>query len=134
MLRRLLSLEYVLDHPREAWLPTEDEKVAAMSAARITKEVLPRRLYQDAVGAHYRFFPRKLPLALDGGRATFLFVQAEDQTESAVRAWSGQRTALWAPLAAVGCAVEVVGAGCNPVRLDAAARVLAKWTATPPSP
>jgi len=52
--------------------------------AGIAKELLPRRLYQGAVGAQYRYFPHKLPLALDGRRATFLFVQAEDETESAV--------------------------------------------------
>ena len=81
VLRRLLSLDYVLEHPHAAWLPTEDEKVNALTAAGIAKDVLPRRLYQGAVGAQYRYFPHKLPVALDGVRATFLFVQAEDEIE-----------------------------------------------------
>ena len=102
VLRRLLSLDYVLEHPHAAWLPTEDEKVNALTAAGIDKELLPRRLYQGAVGAQHRYFPRKLPLALDAARATFLFVQAEDETESAVRTWGGQHAALWAALAAAG--------------------------------
>ena len=132
VLRRLLSLDYVLEHPHAAWLPTEDEKVNALTAAGIDKELLPRRLYQGAVGAQQRYFPHKLPLALDGGRATFLFVQAEDETESAVRTWGGQHAALWAALAAAGRAVEVVVVGRDPVRLAAAGRVLDQWAATPP--
>ena len=104
----------------------------ALTAAGIAKDVLPRRLYQGAVGAQYRYFPHKLPVALDGVRATFLFVQAEDETESAVRTWGGQHSALWAALAAVGRAVDVVVVGRDPVRLDAAGRVLDKWAATLP--
>ena len=122
----------MLEHPHAAWLPTEDEKVTALTATGIVRELLPRRLYQGAVGAQYRYFPHKLPLALDGRRATFLFVQAEDETESAVRTWGGQHSALWAALAAAGRAVEVVVVGRDPVRLAAAGRVLDKWAATPP--
>ena len=132
VLRRLLSLDYVPEYPHAAWLPTEDEKVNALTAAEIAKELLPRRLYQGAVGAQYRYFPHKLPVALDGGRATFLFVQTdEDETVSAVRTWGSQHSALWAALAAAGRAVEVVVIGRDPVRLAAAERVLDKWAATP---
>ena len=113
VLRRLLSLDYVLEHPRAAWLPTEDEKVNALAAAGISKTLLPHRLYQGAVGVQVRYFPHKLPVALDGGRATFLFVQTEDQTASEVRTWGSQHAALWAALLAAG-------------------RVLHRWAATPP--
>lgn len=132
VLRRLLTLDYVLEHPDAAWLPTEDEKVNALTAAGIAKDLLPRRLYQGAVGAQQRYFPHKLPLTLDGRQATFLFVQAEDETESAVRTWGGQHAALWAALAEAGRAVEVVVVGRDPVRLAAAGRVLDKWAATSP--
>ena len=57
VLRRLLSLDYVLEHPHAAWLPTEYEKVTALTAAGIARELLPRRLYQGAVGAQHRYFP-----------------------------------------------------------------------------
>ncbi len=123
----------MLEHPHAAWLPTEAEKVTALTAAGIAKDLLPRRLYQGAVGAQYRYFPHKLPLALDGRRATFLFVQTdEDETVSAVHTWGSQHSALWAALAAAGRAVEVVVVGRDPVRLAAAGRVLDKWAATPP--
>lgn len=132
VLRRLLSLDYVLEHPHGAWLPTEDEKVNALTAAGISKQVLPHRLYQGAVGTQYRYFPHKLPAALDGGRATFLYVQTdEDETVSTVRTWGSQHSAPWAALAAAGRAVEVVVVGRDPVRL-AAERVLDQWAATPP--
>ena len=133
VLRRLLSLDYVLEHPHAAWLPTEDEKVNALTGAGIAKQVLPRRLYQGALGGQYRYFPHKLPLALDGERATFVFVQAEDETESAVRTWGSQHAALWTALVAAGRAVEVVVVGRDPVRLAAAGRVLDRWALTPPA-
>ena len=132
VLRRLLSLDYVLEHPHAAWLPTEDEKVNALAAAGVSKPLLPHRLYQGAVGAQVRYFPHKLPVALDGGRATFLFVQTEDQTASEVRTWGSQHAALWAALLAAGRAVEVVVVGRDPVRLATAERVLHRWAATPP--
>ena len=132
VLRRLLSLDYLLEHPHAAWLPTEDERVNALTGAGIAKEILPRRLYQGAVGTQYRYFPHKLPLALDGERATFLFVQAEGETESAVRTWGSQHAALWAALAAAGRAVEVVVVGRDVVRLAAVERVLDQWASTPP--
>ena len=127
LLRRLLSLDYVLEHPHAPWLPTEDEKVNALVAAEIPKDVLPRRLYHGAVSAQVRYLPHKLPLALDAARATFVFVQAEDETESAVRMWGAQHAKLWARLAEAGRAVEVVVVGRDPDRLGAAGRMLDKW-------
>ena len=133
VLRRLLSLDYLLEHPHASWLPTEGEKVNALTGAGIAKDVLPRRLYQGAVGAQYRYFPHKLPIALDGERATFVFVHAQDETSSAVRTWGSQHAALWLALAAAGRAVEVVIVGRDPVRLAAAERVLDRWASTPPA-
>ena len=74
VLRRLLSLDYVLEHPHAAWLPTDDEKVNALTAAGIAKRVLPRRLYRGALGGQFKYFPHKLPVAVDAERATFVFV------------------------------------------------------------
>ncbi len=130
-LRRLLSLDCVLDHLDESWLPTEREKVAALTAAGVPQHVLPGRLYQGAGKATRRHFVHKLPLALDAERATFVFAQAEDETPSGLSTWGGQHAALWAALRAAGRAVEVVVAGRDPVRLEAAERVLAGWTRAP---
>ena len=53
VLRRLLSLDYVLEHPHAAWLPTEAEKVNALEAAGIAKRVLRRRLFRGALGGQF---------------------------------------------------------------------------------
>ena len=130
-LRRLLSLDYVLDHLDRPWLPTEQEKVAACTAAGVSPQVLPGRLYQGAGRATRRHFVHKLPVALDAGRATFVFVQAEDVTETGVRTWGEQHAALWAALRERGRAVEAVVVGRDPVRLREAGRVLDGWTREP---
>ena len=127
LLRRLLSLDYVLAHPDRPWLPTEHDKVATLTAAGIPKGVLPSRLYRGAMGAQRRYFAHKLPLALDAERATFVYVQAEDATASAVRTWGGQHAGLWSALAGKGRAVEVVVVGRDPDRLREAARVIDGW-------
>ena len=71
--------------------------------------LLPRRVYRGALGAKRRYFAHKLPLALGAERATFVFVQAEDATASAVRTWGKQDAGPWVALAATGRAVEVAG-------------------------
>ena len=131
VLRRLLSVDYVLERPHAAWLPTEAEKVNALEAAGIAKRVLPRRLFRGALGGQFLYFPHKLPVALNAKRATFVFVQVEDETESAVRTWGAQHAALWTALTAAGRAVEVVVVGRDPVRLAAAGRVLDRWMREP---
>ena len=132
VVRRLLSLDYLLERPHTTWLATEAGKMDALTAAGIAREVLPRRLYQGAVGVQHLYFPHKMPVGLDGWRATFVFAQAEDETPSAVRTWGSQHAALWVGLTAAGRAVEVVVVGRDPERLAAAERVLDKWAATPP--
>lgn len=55
VLRQLLSLDYVIEHLHAAWLPTEDEKVRALTAARISKQVLPHRLGSTRARSGRRF-------------------------------------------------------------------------------
>ena len=133
LLRRLLSLDYVLEHADAPWLVTEQEKVAALTGTGIPSDVLPRRVYRGAVGAQCRFFAHKLPLALDGERALFIFVQAEDASASALRTWGEAHAELWARLAAAGRAVEVVVVGRDVDRLRSAAKVVDGWAATAPA-
>ena len=132
LLRRLLSLDYVLDHPELPWLPTEDEKVAALTAAGVPEAVLPRRVY-DGQGpgspAQTRYFVHKLPVALDADRATFVFVTPMgDKTQDAARTWGASHAALWAALRAHGRAVSVVVVGPEPARLAAAHQLVHQWT------
>ena len=59
LLRRLLSLDYVLQHTGLSWLPTEPEKVGAFEALGIERRLLPSRLYRGAAGNTRRYFPLK---------------------------------------------------------------------------
>ena len=74
-LRRLLSLDYVIDHLDAPWLPTDDEKAAAFTAAGVPRDVWPGRVYAGTDGSRRRHFVHRLPLALDAERATCVFVQ-----------------------------------------------------------
>lgn len=127
LLRRLLSLDYVLEHRMESWLATEAEKVAALTAAGIPESALPRRHYPGKSGSTTRYFAHKLPIALDAWRATFVFVQAEDSRPRGVRTWGQQHAPLWSVLRACGREVEVVVVGRDPARLAAVEGVLASW-------
>lgn len=130
VLRRLLALDYVIDHLDAPWLPTDDEKVAAFTAAGVPKNLWPGRVYVGAAGARRRPFVHRLPLALDAGRAIFVFVQPEEETQSALRTWGGQHAGLWAALLAAGRAVDVVVVGRDRERLAAAGRVLDGWVSS----
>ncbi len=44
--RRLLSLDYVLEHPCLPWLPTEAENVAAFEVLGIERRILPQRTHR----------------------------------------------------------------------------------------
>ena len=134
VLRRLLSLDYVVDHPAEPWLATEMEKVSALTAAGAPERALPRRVYLGKRDSRNRYFAHKLPLALDSERATFVFVQAEDVTPTGIRTWGEAHAQLWAALRAAGRSVEVVVVGRDPERLAAAEPVLAGWTRASAAP
>ena len=56
LMRRLLSLDYVIEHSGLPWLPTEPEKVAAFEALGIERRLLPSRLYRGAAGDTRRYF------------------------------------------------------------------------------
>ena len=59
LVRRLLSLDYVIAHTGLPWLPTEPEKVGAFEALGIERSILPVRVYRGAAGETRRYFPLK---------------------------------------------------------------------------
>ena len=50
-LRRLLSLDYVIEHPELEWLPTEEEKVFYCTGVGVPKNQLPKRIYGGSAEA-----------------------------------------------------------------------------------
>ena len=69
LMRRLLSLDYVIEHTGLPWLATEHEKVGAFEALGIEPASLPVRVYRGAAGTTRRHFPLKLRTSRELERA-----------------------------------------------------------------
>ena len=89
--RRLLSLDFVLDHPEWAWLPTEQEKVACFQQLGIERAwLLPRRVYSGHAKGHGRYFPLRMPVAVGPEAALYSFTSTP--AWEPVRSWTpGER-------------------------------------------
>ena len=81
LMRRLLSLDYLIERPSFGWLPTEDDKVRRFEALGIDRRALPVRNY----GEELRYFDVKLPVAVDAQTATFVYVNPGQSTHSELR-------------------------------------------------
>ena len=127
--RRLLALDYVLERPRLPWLPTE--KVAAFEALGIERRILPQRSYRGAAGNIRRHFHLGLPLALDAGRAVFVYVDPGHETATALRAWGAAHRELWRMLRDRGRKIEVVAVGRTWEASSRARTVLGNWARDP---
>ena len=128
LLRRLLSLDYVIEHTGLPWLPTEPEKIAAFEALGIGRSLLPVRVYRGATGGARRYFPRGMPVALDSGRAVFVHADPGYDTATALHSWRDRHRRLWEALRELEWSVEVVGVACAPRQLGRAEKVLGNWT------
>ena len=128
LLRRLLSLDYVMGHTGQAWLPTEPEKVAAFEALGLDRRVLPVRVYRGAAGDTRRYFPLKLPVALDARRAVFVYADPGHDTATGLRSWGRAHRELWEGLQEQGRKVEAVAVVRTGSEFGRAEKVLANWT------
>ena len=108
LLRRLLSLDYVLEHTELTWLPTEPEKVGCFERLGISRRRLPARTYQGAVGKTRRYFALKLPIAVEADSAVFVYVDPGHSTDKALRSWGAAHRGLWEALRSKGRPVQVV--------------------------
>ena len=127
LLRRLLSLDYVLEHTGLSWLPTEMEKVGAFEALGIERRLLPSRLYRGAAGNTRRYFPVKLPVALEAERALFVYVDPGHATSTALRSWGAAHRGLWHALQRQGRSVEVIAVARTSREMDRALAVMSGW-------
>ncbi|MCY3744911.1 MAG: hypothetical protein OXH05_01670 [Acidobacteria bacterium] len=136
-MRRLLSLDYVLEHPDLHWLSTEPDKLDYFLRLGISPAALPRRVRRGpSTDRPTRlYFPLSLPIA--GSGATTTFVHADPgwphlQAER-LRAWVAAHAALWEALRERGGVVHIVAV----TRTDAAAAtnaaILETWRG-PPAP
>ena len=128
LLRRLLSLDHVLDHLDMPWLATEDAKVEAFESLGIDRALFPRRDYAGRQGGFCRrFFQHKQEIALGEGAATFVYADADDATAKGLGSWADDHRPLWSALREREIAVRVVIAARMHKWLTRAERVLARW-------
>lgn len=132
LFRRLLSLDYVLDHPQHPWLPTEREKVAALQALNLPKQLFPRRDYTGKAAHVSRYFTLKLPLALDENSATFVYCDPGRDTDTELLSWGAEHAQLWTALRRQRRQVHVVAVSRDRTRRRRAEKVLRRWTRSGP--
>ena len=128
MLRRLLSLDYILEHPELPWLPSEPEKVAFFDLLGIDRKRLPKRVYQGAVGKQLRYFALKLPIAANANSATFAYVDPGKDTDAELRSWGDSHEWLWRALRLKGIEVQVVVIGADHKATIRAEAALKTWS------
>ena len=125
--RRMLSLDIVLDHPELAWLPTEHEKVACFEQLGIAPRLLPKRIYAGRANGRIRYFHIKMPVAVEGDRAVFVYIDPGMGTRSELDYWGEAHRELWKRLRGTGRRVEVVAMAWEQKHLDRAGRRLEFW-------
>ena len=138
-MRRLLSLDCVLDHLDLAWLPTEPEKVAYFRRLGVPASALPRREYRGPFSGRStrRYFAFKLPVAGDGRTTTFVYAETGGRhrlLRERIRAWADPHGALWHALRDRGSAVHIVVVTRTSADAAANAAVLDLWRGEPAPP
>ena len=130
--RRLLSLDFVLEHPGLNWLPTEGEKVEFIEGLGVHSNLIPRRIYYGAVRAQKRYFALKLPVAGGDKTVTFAYVDPGHATAVELHSWGAAHGPLWDAIRAKGRRVEVIAIGAELDAVLRADRVLQLWAAAEP--
>ena len=132
LMRRLLSLDFVLENLGMNWLPAEPEKVEFFEKLGLPLRLIPRRIYYGAVGNQKRYFALKLPLAVDPETVTFVYIDPGHQMDRELYSWGAAHGPLWDALRKKGRRVRVIGIGVENAIVDRTARVLEKWAAAKP--
>ena len=132
VMRRLLSLDFVLEHPGMNWLPAEPEKVEFFEKIGLPRRLIPHRIYYGVGGNQKRYFAIKLPLAVDPEIVTFVYVDPGHQTDTELYSWGAAHGPLWDALRKRGRQVRVIGIAVENATVDRAARVLEAWAAAEP--
>lgn len=127
LLRRLLSLDYVLEHPELPWLATEMEKVLYCRQWGIGPDRLPQRLYGGAAGRARRYFNARMPIAADRSQALFVYTDTEEKTRKGLQTWGADHLQLWRELRLRGLRVRVVAVARQDWCLTRCRRLLKKW-------
>ena len=127
MRRRLLSLDFVLDHPDLPWLATEQEKVACFEHLGIDPGLFPKRIYTGRANGRVRYFHIKMPIAVEPERATFVYIDPGMGTHTELHSWGAAHVKLWDKLRESGRKVDLVAVAWEKHILERAERVFQSW-------
>ena len=131
VMRRLLSLDFVLEHPGMNWLPPSRRRSSFLKrSACAPLDSAPDLLCM--VGNQKRYFALKLPLAVDPKIVTFAYVDPGHQTDTELYSWGAAHGPLWDALRKKGRQVRVIGIAVENAILDRTDRVLETWAAADP--
>ena len=137
MSRRLLSLDYVLDHPELPWLASEDEKVKCFENLEIFRVDLPFRIYRGAGAGGYtkRYFANKHPISVDtnGKQAVFVYADSDEKSTQGLDSWRDEHASLWLCLYRKGFRLSIVHATRNRKLNSSVKRLFEAWANTPSS-
>ena len=138
-MRRLLSLDYVLERPDLGWLATEPEKLGYFQRLGIPLAVLPHRLHRRPFADRptRRYFHLKLPIAGSGTTTTFVYTDpggGRRLQSDRIGSWVAAHAALWDALRDGGGAVHVVAVTRTEDAAATNAAVLETWRGPPAPP
>ena len=94
VMRRLLPLDCVIEHPGLNWLPVEHEKVHFLTALGLPPSLIPQRIHYGAFPGRQRYFALKLPLALDPDVATVAYIDPGYTTNCELYFWGASHVRL----------------------------------------
>ena len=129
---RLLSLDFVLDHLENRWLPTETEKVAHFTRNGFQRRLLPKRTYTGALPRQTRrYFAHKLPIAADRHASTFVYADGGRDGDKELHTWAAAHTQLWRYVRNQGTTVHVAAIVRTRAAQDQYERILTAWLSPP---
>ena len=108
-MRRLLSLDSVIEHTDLPWLPTGQEKAGAFKALDISRSLLLLRVYRGAASGTERYFPLELPVAMDSRRAVLVYADPGYDIATALGSWRHRCRRLLEAVREQGRSFEAVG-------------------------
>ncbi len=112
--------------------PQVTQLLQALAALGLSRRLFPCRHYAGHVQGRRRYFPRKLPLALEEDRATFVYVDPGRDTDSELLSWRAEHAPIWAGLRARERPVHVVAVARDDLRRERAGKILRRWASPDP--
>ena len=103
-----------------------------LQALGLSRRLFPCRHYAGHAQGRGRYFPRKLRLALEEDRATFVYVDPGRDTDSELLSWGAEHGRLWTALRAREHPAHVFAVARDGLRRERAGKILRRWAGPGP--